>query len=248
MTRPSSSAAPTRTTRRFGPLGTLALVAAPVAAIVAVGRRDRRQLGLALAFPSYLVLLALYARYNIWITRFLLVPAALTAPLFGRLFSTRLATAALLPVAAVTVALTLVHDASKPLAGPVGRPWQLDQVQALEEFSAEPTGRWVAASLAAYDRFVPSRACVGAVLDPDEPSYLLFGPDLRHRVVFLSSLTALQGAYANGLGYVVIDRGPNAPVAAQFARAGWRVRPLASYWQLAISPRRDPGGACTTAA
>lgn len=228
----------------FGPLGIFALIAAPVAAVAAAGRRDRRQLALALALPIYLVLLALYAKYNIWITRFLIVPVALTAPLFARLFASRLATAALVSVAALTVALTLVHDASKPLAGRLGRPWHLNQVEALEEFSAEPTGRWVAASLQAYERLVPPGACVGAVLDPDEPSYLLYGPDLRRHVVFLSSLSALQGAYASGLDYVVIDTGPNAPVASQFARAGWRVRPLATYWQLAVAPRRDASTTC----
>jgi len=228
----------------FGPLGTLALIAAPLATFVAVRRRDPRQLALALALPSYLVLLALYAKYNIWITRFLIVPAALTAPLFARMFVNRLATAALLVVASVTVGLTLAHDASKPLGGKLGRPWELTQSEALREFPAEPTGRWVAASLTAYDRLVPPNACVGAVLDPDEPSYLLWGPSLRHHIVFLSSLGALQGAYASGLGYVVIDTGANAPVAGQFSRAGWSVRPLATYWQLAISPRRLPGGAC----
>jgi hypothetical protein len=228
----------------FGPLGTLALIAAPIATLVAIRGRDRRQLALALALPSYLILLALYAKYNIWITRFLIVPAVLTAPLFGRLFVSRLATAALLVVASVSVALTLAHDATKPLGGRLGRPWELTQTEALAEFPAEPTGRWVAASLEAYDRLVPPRACVGAVLDPDEPSYLLWGPNLRHHVVFLSSLTALQGAYAGGLSYVVIDTGANAPVASQFTRAGWSVKPLATYWQLATSPRPSPGGAC----
>ena len=227
----------------FGPLGTLALIVAPIATLFGA-RRDRRQLALALALPSYLVLLALYAKYNIWITRFLIVPAALTAPLFCRLFASRLAAAAVLLVASVTVGVTLAHDATKPLDGRLGRPWELTQTEALREFPAEPTGRWVAASLAAYDRLVPRDACVGAVLDPDEPSYLLWGPNLRHHIVFLSSLTALQGAYASGLGYVVIDTGANAPVAGQFTRAGWSVRPLATYWQLAISPRRSPGGAC----
>ena len=71
------------------------------------------------------------------------------------------------------------------------------------------------------------------VLDPDEPSYLLWGPDLGRDVVFLPSLTAVQAAIRDDLSYVVVSTGVNAPVAAAFAEAGWRVDPLGSYWQLA---------------
>jgi hypothetical protein len=229
----------------FGPIGGAALLAAPVATVLTVGRRDSRQLALALALPGYMILLALYAKYNIWITRFLIVPVVLTAPLFARLLARRLAAAAVLVVAAVTIALTLADDATKPLGGALGRPWSLSQTAALAEFPAEPTGRWVAASLEAYDRVVPARACVGAVLDPDEPSYLLWGPALEHRIVFLSSLQALQEAYASGLHYVVVSTGANAPVAKQFTSAGWSLRPLATYWMLVTSPRRSAAQSCS---
>ena len=133
----------------------LALVVSPIAALVQVGRRDRRQLALALALPSYLVLLALYAKYNIWITRFLIVPAVLSAPLFPRLFASRAASVALLAVSTLTVALTLTHDAAKPLQGAYGFSWQLDQAQAIAEGSAQPTDRLVGAAVVAYARLVP---------------------------------------------------------------------------------------------
>jgi hypothetical protein len=81
-------------------------------------------------------------------------------------------------------------------------------------------------------------------MDPDDFSYLLWGPRLARRVVFLSSLTALQSAYQHNLAYVVISNGANAPVARQFATAGWRVKPLASWWILAVSPRRTGARAC----
>jgi hypothetical protein len=226
----------------FGPLGPLALVGASV---VALRRRsaDARRTALALALPTYVVLLAVGAKYNIWITRFLLVPAVLVAPLFAPLFRWRAATAAVVVVAAIAVGLTLAHDKTKPLGGANGRPWNLTQASALGEGPAHQTETAVAAALTAYERLVPARACVGAVLDPDEPAYLLWGPKLRRRVFFLPSLAALQSAYADGLEYVVVSTGVNAPVSSQFEAAGWRLRPLGTYWTLGIAP---PGhrGSC----
>jgi hypothetical protein len=229
----------------FGPIGMLALVVSPIAALVQVGRRDRRQLALALALPSYLILLALYAKYNIWITRFLIVPAVLSAPLFPRLFASRAASVALLAVSTLTVALTLTHDAAKPLQGAYGFSWQLDQAQAIAEGSAQPTDRLVGAAVVAYARLVPARACVGAVLDPDEPAFLLYGPSLSHHVVYLGSLAALQEAYASGLSYVVISTGANAPVAKQFSAADWTLKPLGGYWTLAVAPKRGAAASCS---
>jgi hypothetical protein len=222
----------------FGPLGVALLAGAPLAVALSPRARetDRRRVALALALPVYIVLLALTAKYNIWITRFLIVPVALTAPLFAGIFRRRLAAIALLAVAGATVGLTLADDANKKLDGRFGRPWNLSQVQALAEFPAEPTGRIVAASLTAYDRLVPPRACVGAVLDPDEPAYLLWGPELRHRVFFLPSLTALKSAYTRDLAYVVISTGVNAPVSKQFSDDSWAIKPLGAYWQLAAAP------------
>ena len=71
----------------FGPLGAVLLLAVPVLTVGAyrAGKVDLRHLALALALPVFLVLLVLQAKYNPFLTRFLLVPAALTAPLFGPL-------------------------------------------------------------------------------------------------------------------------------------------------------------------
>src|SRR5262249_40843160 len=164
----------------FGPIAALALIAVPVLVIVA-HRADRRQLALALALPSYVILLGLYAKYNIWIMRFLIVPAALTAPLFGHLFRGRAATAAILAVGALTVGVTLERDVTKPLTGPAPLPWTFSRADALRQSPAQPGGRRAAAALPQYARIVPSGACVGAVLDPDEWSYPLWGPRLRNR-------------------------------------------------------------------
>jgi hypothetical protein len=226
----------------FGALGALAVLGVPILTIVAY-RADRRQLALALALPSYLLLLGLYAKYNIWLTRFLIVPVVLTAPLFAHLVTRRVAAVAVLVVAGWTVFYALEKDVSKPLAGRVaGRPWQLDQAEALAQSPAGPTGRRAAAGLRAYDRLVPETACVGAVLDPDEWSYPLWGPKLRRRVLFLPSLNALETAYRDNVGYVVVSTGVNAPVAKQFTAAGWKLKPLAAYWNLVVAPGSKPGG------
>jgi hypothetical protein len=227
----------------FGPVGTAVLFASPVAAFVSVRRRgaDPRRLALALALPGFLVLLALTAKYNVWITRFLVVPAVLAAPLFAGLVRARGVALSLLALGTLTVALALGGDANKKLFGSVGQPWTLSQADALAEFSAEPTGEIVAGALRAYDRAVPADACVGAVLDPDEPAYLLWGGDLRRRVFFLPSLAAVETADRLDLAYVVVSTGVNAPVAGRFADAGWRVERLGGYWQLAVAPAGKAG-------
>jgi hypothetical protein len=82
------------------------------------------------------------------------------------------------------------------------------------------------------------------VLGPDEPAYLLWGPSLRRHIFFLSSLDALREAYRDGLRYVVVSTGANAPVAKTFAAARWKVRLLGSYWQLAVAPRAGRSAVC----
>ena len=230
----------------FGPVGTAALFSAPAVALLSArGRpRDARTVTLALALPTYMVLLAAFAKYNIWICRFLVVPVVLTAPLFAFLLRDRVASATLLVVGGLTLAFATTDDASKKIRSPVGLPWTFSQVDAMAAFSAQPTGTIVAHTLAAYDRAVPDDACVGAVLGPDEPAYLLWGPRLRRHVYFLSSLDALREAHGDGLRYVVVSTGANAPVAKAFAAAGWKVRLLGSYWQLAVAPRAGRTAVC----
>jgi hypothetical protein len=220
----------------FGPVGTAALFGAPIAAVLSQRRRDLRVVALALALPTYIVLLAMFAKYNIWICRFLIVPAVLTAPLFAQLCRNRITAAALLVLGSLTLVFALTDDAAKKIRSPAGRPWTLSQIGALKAFPAQPTGTIVATALAAYERAVPADACVGVVLDPDEPAYLLWGRGLHRRVVFLPSLDALGAAVHNDLGFVVVSTGVNAPVAQQFGQAGWRIHPLGSYWQLAVAP------------
>jgi hypothetical protein len=148
-----------------------------------------------------------------------------------------------LAVAATTVFYTLAYNNSKPALGrsEIVLPWNLDQPTALEESPAQPTGRNAAAALIAYNRRVPSNACVGAVLDPDEWSYPLWGTHFTHKLYFLPSLAALATAENENLRYVIVSTGANAPVADQFTKAGWRRIPLGSYWTLVEAPTGASG-------
>ena len=226
----------------FGAIGALAMLGVP-AWVVARHRADRRQLALALALPTYLLLLGLYAKYNVWLTRFLIVPVVLAAPLFARLVNRRLVALGVLVVAGWTVFYALEYNDSKPLVGRavVHLPWQLSQADALSESPAQPSGRRAAAGIRAYERVVPANACVGAVIDPDEWSYLLWGPKLERRVLFLPSLTALGTAYRYNVPYVVVTTGMNAPILKQFTAAGWKVEAARELLEPRDRPSSTPG-------
>jgi hypothetical protein len=218
----------------FGPLGAVLLVSVPVLAVGAyfAGRVDSRHLALALSLPIFLILLALQAAYNPWLTRFLLVPAALTAPLFGMLFRHRAVTAAFVIVASLTLWLTLQQNRNKPLESRYGPPWQLTWSESLKPRG----GGALFGVLDDYNRLVPARACVGAVVGPDEPSYLLYGPRLEHRVFYLPVEDPYLQALRHHLFYVVISAGVDRKAAPAFTKAGWKLKKLGDYWLSVISP------------
>ena len=217
----------------FGPVGAVMLLGSSLLAIgLYVARRvDLRYLALALSLPVFLVLLGVDLSYNAFLSRFLLIPAFLAAPLFGLILSSRAATASLLAAAAVAGVWTLADDHAKPLSS---RPWQATQAAALRPI------KWNSISdvYPAFAAAVPGRACVGAVVDGNEPSYLLWGPGLTRHVVYLPASDAYDDALRHGLFYVVISDASDAPVADQFAQHGWKVSVLANaqYWLLATAP------------
>jgi hypothetical protein len=222
----------------FGPVGAVLLIAVPLVTVCAFAlrRADARRLALALALPVFFFFLS-QAQYNWFLTRFLLIPAALTAPLFAGLLRSRRAIAAYGVVGALVAVLVVTRDPQRPLHNAFGRPWLLSQVQALDLSDLAQTGT----ALAAYDRLVPGHACVGAVLDPNEPAFLLAGPRLDHRVDYLPVNGALDASYHRHLSYVVITRGTNAWAARQFAGDGWTIKPLGSYWRLAVARHAGDG-------
>jgi hypothetical protein len=224
----------------FGALGAVLFLGVPLVTAVAFAlrRADVRQLSLAASVPLFYVLLG-HETFNYFMTRFLIVPAALVAPLFARLFASRLTAACYLAVASVAVGLVVTQDPLRPLDGRdgFGRPWQLTQAQA----AALTDERGVGDAVAAYDRLVPPRACAGAVLGANEPAYLLSGPALRHKVVYLPVERALPEAYRHLLSYVVISTSDNRWAAGTFRSAGWSIRSLGGYWLLAVAPHAGDG-------
>jgi hypothetical protein len=224
----------------FGPIGAVAILGVSAVTIWDFARRrtDLRHLALALAFPVFFALVSLYLAFNIFVTRFLLVPAVLTAPLFGRLFRGRADIASYLVAASIVGGLVIVHDRTKSLAGPGPAPWHLTQVRALETAGVPH----VAEAAAALERLVPPHACVGAILGKDEPAYLLAGKNFGRKVVYMSVNGPLvQTAQREGLFYVVVSNGVNRYAAQQFRDAGWKLRLLGSYWILASEPDATTG-------
>jgi hypothetical protein len=221
----------------FGPVGAVVFLGVPLLTLAAYARRrvDARHLALASAMPLFFLLLS-FATFNYFLTRFLLVPAVLTAPLFARLFRRGAETAAYLAVAGLVLVLVVTKNPDRPLDGRFGRPWNLTRVQA----AALTTEVGLPEAVAAYERLVPGRACVGAVLGSDEPAYLLWD-GLKHRVVYFAVDQALAGAFGNRIYYVVISTGDNRWAADTYRKAGWKVEPLGSYWLLAISPGAGDG-------
>jgi hypothetical protein len=226
----------------FGPIGAVVLIAVPVvtAASFFARKLDIRHLILACALPSFLILLSIQSQFNPWLTRFLIVPLVLTAPLFAGIFRTRATTAAYIAVSALLIGLGITRDTTKPLESPYGAPWQISWVQALDE-NRQPLP---AAGLAALDRAVPPTGCLGAVLNDDSPAYLLSGRNFRRRVIYLSQEGPVPEAARARLEYVVISVGPEQqPAVTKFRGDGWKIRELGGYWDLATAPHA-PNGTC----
>jgi hypothetical protein len=222
----------------FGPVGAVVFLGVPLVTLAAFVRRRASldQLVLAAAVPLFYVLLA-QEKFNYFMPRFLLVPAALAAPLSARLLGTRVGRAAFLSVGVLVAATIVTKDPSHPLHGRFGRPWQLTQVDAAYLSDIPAAG----GALAAFRRDVPVHACVGAVLGSNEPAYFLAGPRLQHRVVYLPVAGALPDAYRHFLSYVVVSTGVDRWAAGTFRRDRWHVEPLGSYWLLAVAPHAGDG-------
>ncbi|HEY3921991.1 MAG TPA: glycosyltransferase 87 family protein [Gaiellaceae bacterium] len=221
-------------TAAFGPIGAVAFLGTPLIVLAAFALRRARwqHLVLAATVPLFYVLLG-HETYNFFMTRFLLVPAALVAPLFAFFLSSRAAAAAFLAVAAASVGMNVTRDPLRPLDGRngFGRPWQLTQSQVA--YLTDETG--VGAAVTTYQKVVPPRACVGVLIGSNEPGYFLFGPRLEHEVVYLSPTNALADAYRHSLYYVVISPTGNNEAVSSFRQSGWRLRSLGGYWLLAVA-------------
>jgi hypothetical protein len=129
----------------------------------------------------------------------------------------------------------LRDNRAKPFAA---HPWHFTQAQALG-WTWQPQ---LDATLTAFAGLVPRRACVGAIVGGDEPSFVLWGRSLDRRISYLPALDPLPQAYRRGVFYVVVSVAADALSAAPFEHAGWTIRPLGGYWLLATAPHA--GGGC----
>ena len=214
----------------FGPLGALVL-AVSLAVVVAAARRrvDPRRFVLALALPFFVGALAVAVKYNPWLSRFLIVPMALTAPLLAVAFRRRGAALSIAVVAVITVALAHSRNLLKPIEG---APWRLTQAESVEL----PWLRGLADAQRELERLVPSSRCMGALLDPDDPTFLLYGDKLQRRLTFLSVPGEWQRAEREGLGHIIVNGGDYQDAQARLKAQGWKLQRLADYWVLATSP------------
>lgn len=207
----------------LGPLGFLLLVPLSVGFLVAwaLRRTDRRHAAFALALPLYMLALVLGTRWNLYVERFMITPAALTLPLAPAVFRPWPVRACAAVVGIAALALALAYDPSKP-SGIDGRTpvWNLSraEVQAIRWPELEPV-------LQAIQARVPARARLGIDLAPPDWEYPLWGPRLGRSLVWLPSRRPL--AFAQGADWVVLGTGIHAT-----ARGWCRQRFPSVHWTL----------------
>ena len=222
-------------TSAFGPLGAVLMYALPLLTIAAVarGRFDARRVALAASVPLFVLLLVLESKWNEFLTRFLVVPVVLGAPLLAYLFAPA-------PRDHLVRGGRIVRRAADDRACD-REAAQRAAVEASRRCgrSSRPQNPEVAAALARFQRLVPPRACVGAVLGLDEPAYLLYGPGLRHHVEYLPVTDAVHQALLKALFYVVISTGPNRTAADDFRRAGLERPPARLVLAARVGAERD---------
>ncbi len=199
----------------FGPLGFLVVLPLAVLFPVLAARRQASpaHAAHALSLPLYLVALALAYRYSVH-GRFLLTPAALVLPLAASIYRSRWIAAAAAAVAAVFLVLALAHNEMKPTGLRGTTPiWRLSRSEAQSQ-------QWpgsLVLLIDALERNVPADAAVGTVTNELDPDYVLYGPQLRRRLVPLPRHGAIRAAECAGLRWIYVGRFFSVPKAH-----GWR--------------------------
>jgi hypothetical protein len=202
--------APNEDLSYFGPLGAVLVV--PIVVITLLrwrwNKAPRIHGVLALSLPLYVAALAFSYRYNPWIGRFMLIPAALVAPLFGTVQRMPRYAALVMTVALLTLGSTLLFNHAKPSGlGDGSSIWSMTRAQA--QSVQRPQMRSV---LAAVHACVPRDARIGYVLGGDDWDYPLYGATLSRRLVRLSKQAdqarrqLLDSAQLRGLSWVLVRR------------------------------------------
>jgi hypothetical protein len=196
----------------LGPLGFLLLVPLSIGFLVAWARRrtDRRRAAFALALPLYVVALALGTRWNLYVDRFLVTPAALTLPLAPAVLRRVPVRAVAAVIAAATLAVALAYDLSKPSG-----VWNLSRADA-------QSIRWpeLKPVLEAVQARVPANARLGVDLAPLDWEYPWWGPHLRRQLVWLPE-QSVAGVDWVLLGSKIGKRPAGTWCAQRFPAAAW---------------------------
>jgi hypothetical protein len=156
----------------FGVIGGPALLAISIVYLVR-RRADPARRIVAVALPLFIVLLALTSKYNLWLSRFLIVPVAVGAPLLAVLAWRRAVAVSVAALAVLQLALVHVHNEQKPFTD---HPWSETQTQALRR-----TFR------SGFARALPrlDGGALTAAVGSEDPSFLLFGARMQRRVRFV---------------------------------------------------------------
>ena len=211
----------------FGPLGFLLLLPLSAGFLVAwASRRATRAQGvLAAGLPLFVLAVSATQAYNNWLGRFMLIPVALVMPLAGWLYDRRLRLLTLVAalVGVVTLAGTHAHNIAKP-TGLLGTKavWSLQRTTAQTLVASD-----FHCALQLVQSAVPADARLGVVLDPNDASYLLYGPKLDRRLVRLPIRGAARAAAARRLQWVLARSD-----ARSASVPGWRVQQTRDGWQL----------------
>jgi hypothetical protein len=163
----------------FGAVGLLGILAAPVL-VRAQSRTDRV---LAVAPLFWFALVALTLSYNPFLGRFFVFPVALSAVLWGRVLRWPPLAAGVGVLAAVTLALALVHYAEKPSGlrlldrTPTASVWRMPrwEVQSQHDPALAPVLRFI-------QEHVPTHASIALALSDNGFGYPVFGPHLTRNV------------------------------------------------------------------
>ena len=212
----------------FSVLGFLLLAPLSLGFVVAwLCRRASPARGIvAAALPLFILVIALTQSYNDWLGRFMLIPVAVAMPLTALLYERRLRVLSLLAAVAgaATLVGTHVHNIAKPV-GLSGDPavWAMPRTEAASLGAGS-----VRQALPLVDRSVPRDAELGVVLGTNDPSYLLYGPSLRRRLVELSAPNAVREATARGIRWIAVSSDVDTVMPAP----GWRVRVVRGGWRL----------------
>ena len=205
----------------FGPLGALLLLplSAGYACAFLVRRTSPAKAALALALPLFAAELALTYKYNPWLGRFMILPAALAVVLAARVYALRAVAALCAVVGVLFLGFALAHNERKPIGLDGTTPvWSLGR-DAAEGLVGPGAGEL----FQAVDSIVPAHARVGVLLGDDDWDYPLYGRHLTRQLVVLGAPAPFRQARERRLDWVVVGSVPARPAPgwAEAALGGW---------------------------